>query len=83
MSKEGKLTLLAVVLFFGVVGGLVTLAIVTDGPHRWDLCRDNMADSSVYLSSHEAPNGNILCKIIDADSVERSVWLDGDGVVLK
>ncbi len=45
-------------------------------------CGSALPDSAV-ISAIKSDNGNILCKIIDADSVERSVWLDSDGEILR
>ena len=51
-------------------------------PGAYRTCAQSLPNA-VLMEAHKAPNGDILCKIIQTDSVERYVWLDGDGVVLK
>lgn len=73
--------IIAIGLIVLVFGGMV-YAGVTQPPSPKDLCVSALPVSTIVTST-EIPNGNILCKIIDADSVERSVWLNGDGELLE
>ncbi len=76
LTTIGAIIALGMAVFFG---GMVLT--IDSFPDPVEDCREALVTSAV-ISATEANNGNILCKIIDADSVERSVWLDSDVVVL-
>ena len=73
-----KVLLFLIVLIVAVP---VFLAEMLVGPSHEARCKDANPDA-VILQAYDVKD-TILCKIIDADSVERSVWLDPDGVILK
>ncbi len=75
------ITMIVVFAFLAFVVGVGHVADLR-WPSQGRLC-GRAFGAAIVLDAVKAPNGNILCKIIDADSVERSVWLDSEGVVLK
>lgn len=79
-SLAGVCVVLVIGLFASL--GYLGYLIFTEGPIPYERCEDEFPEA-LLITAKAARNDNILCKVIGPDLVERSVWLDSEGVVLR